>query len=615
MFIRKATRTVKGRTYVDYRLVESVRTAKGPRQKMICSLGDLSPRPRADWLRLAHKIEAALVGQGELIEPDDAAVAQIVAKVRARRSLPAAGDRIAIDAARVSTERHREAGPVHVGLQLWRRLGLDAGLAACGLSAPTRRLACAMVLNRLIAPAAEHAMPDWIRRTALSDLLGTELDALDAQPLYRTLDKLHPHRAAIEAALHERERSLFHLDPTIFLYDLTSTYFEGLAAANPKAKRGYSRDGRPDAKQVVVGLVVSREGFPIAHEIFAGNTRDRATLATMLDRLEDRVGLAAGATVVVDRGMAFAENLAELAARQLHYVVAARQGERDRWLAEFEDGEGFAPVVRQPSPTNPGQTKTRVEVKLVRHAGGTDVLCRSDGRIEKDRAIRAKHEARLLADLARLRTRIEQGKLTQPVKIGEAIGRLEERYPRVARYYQISYDAAAKTLAATRDPARYARAERLDGCYLPRTDRIDLRAEEAWRIYSLLTRAEAAFRDMKSPLAERPIFHHKEPRVEAHIFLCVLAFHLLVTVEHTLRQKGVHTSWASVRDRLSTHQVCTIALPTTTGATLRLRKASTPEPEHLEIYRLLDLPSQVMTPKKLWSEPGVGTQQSAKALI
>jgi hypothetical protein len=197
------------------------------------------------------------------------------------------GALIKVDPARVSTERHREAGPVHVGHQFWQRLELDRILRDCGLSATVRRLACAMVLNRLIAPCSEHAMPNWMRRTALGDLLGTDFDALEEDPLYEVLDKLHPHRATIEAALVARERSLFNLDATIYLYDLTSTYFEGQCARNAKAKRGYSRDHRPDCKQIVVALVVNRDGFPIIHEVLAGNTQDRGTLSTMLDLLAD----------------------------------------------------------------------------------------------------------------------------------------------------------------------------------------------------------------------------------------------------------------------------------------------------------------------------------------
>jgi Transposase DDE domain len=331
------------------------------------------------------------------------------------------GALIKVDPSRVTTEQHREAGPVHVGYQFWHRLGLDQILRDCGLSTVVCRLTCVMTLNRLIAPASEHAMPPWIRRTALADILGVSFDALEEGPLYEVLDKLHPHRAAIETALVERERSLFNLEQTIYLYDLTSTYFEGLRARNPKAQRGHSRDKRSDCKQLVVGLVVNREGFPLAHEIFAGNTRDHRTLGTMIDRLGERVGLKEGATVVVDRGMAFDDNLAEIKARKLHYIVASRQPERNRWLAEFEDTDGFVPVLREPSPLNPAQKKTTIEVKVCADtADETYVLCCSEQRIAKDRAIRNKHEQKLLADIEKLSQRVANRQLVKPEKINQA---------------------------------------------------------------------------------------------------------------------------------------------------------------------------------------------------
>jgi len=612
MYIRKSIRAYKGKTYTNHLLVESVLTPNGPRQKTICSLGDLSPRPREEWLALARKIEDALVGQDDLLGGDDDEVAEIVGRVRARRTketrenaepsgAPPRTALIKVDPSRVTTEQHREAGPVHVGYQFWQRLGLDQILRDCGLSAVLCRLACVMTLNRLIEPASEHAMPAWIRRTALGDILGVSFDALEEDPLYQVLDKLYPHRAAIEAALVERERSLFNLDQTIYLYDLTSTYFEGLCADNPKAQRGHSRDKRSDCKQLVVGLVVNRDGFPLAHEIFAGNTRDHRTLATMIDRLRERVELKEGATVVVDRGMAFDENLAEIKTRKLHYIVASRQGERNQWLAEFEDVDGFVPVLRQPSPLNPAQKKTTIEVKICADTDdGTHVLCRSEQRIAKDRA---KHEKRLLADIEKLSQRVATGRLVKPEKINQAIGRLRERYPRVARYHPLSYDEKTATLVTAFDADKHHTAEQLDGCYLLKTDRKDLTGDEIWRIYSLLTRAENAFRDMKSPLVIRPLFHQVERRCDSHIFVCLLAYHLLTTIEKTLLDQGIHTSWASVRDTLKTHQVCTVVLPTDDGAFLRIRKAATPEPEVEQIYRNLAVPSQVIAPKRTWTEP------------
>ena len=339
----------------------------------------------------------------------------------------------------------------------------------------------------------------------------------------------------------------------------------------------------------------------IAHEVFDGNVQDRQTLGRMLDLLKGRVGLPEGSTIVVDRGMAYADNLAEIRQRKLHYVVAARQPERDCWLDQFEEPEGFELVPREPSPLNPLQKKSVVRVKLIEGEGERIVLCTSQERATKDRAIRQKQEGRFLAALERLKRRIENGRIKRVVAIGEAIGRLKERYPRVARYHSITYDPATQKLSHQPNAEKQAKAELLDGGYLLRTDRTDLIAREAWLMYMTLTRAENAFRMMKSPLAERPIFHHKEHRVDTHIFLCVLAYHLLVAIETTLLSQGVHTSWASVRQILETHQVATITLPTDGGKVLRIRKGMTPEPEHVELYRLLNVPQEIMRPIKTWS--------------
>ena len=398
----------------------------------------------------------------------------------------------------------------------------------------------------------------------------------------------------------EREESLFNLGNTILLYDLTSTYFEGKAALIPKAKRGYSRDHRPDCKQLVVGLVIGREGFPRAHEIFEGNTQDRKTLASMLDVLEKRVGLPKGSTIVVDRGMAYAENIAELQRRKLHYLVAASQKERDGYLAEFETSDSFEAVIRQPSPRNPNQKKSVVRIKAHCTNNETLVLCISSERVEKDRAIRVKQEERFLRDLAKVQARIKKGRLKNDIKIGEAIGRLKERYPRVARYHSLTFNTKTRQLENEPDEEKRKVAASLDGSYLLRTDRQDLSAEEAWRIYSSLTRAENAFRCMKSPLSERPIFHHLEHRVESHIFLCILAYHLLVAIETTLLRQSIHTSWSSVRDLLATHEIATIVLPTDRNGVLRIRRSATPEPDHRVLYEALGVPMEIIRPVKTW---------------
>ena len=604
MFIKRTTRRVGSTTYVNHLLVESVATPQGPRHRTICSLGSLAPAPVAQWRGLAQKLSSALAGQTTLVP--DPAVEALAAQTRPTRSRsrPApAGDAdvVAIHTDRVQIEEPREAGPVHVGHQMWQALALDRVLAAAGLSARTRRLTELMTLNRLVRPAAEHAMPDWIRRTALGDMLATDFTTLADDALYRNLDRLHPQRAPIEQALAAQERTLFNLDDTLYLYDLTSTYFEGQCPRNPQAQRGYSRDHRPDCKQVVVGLVLDRDGFPKAHEVFDGNRVDRTTVAAMLTTLETRTGRRGGATVVVDRGMAFADTLKEITDRGHHYLVASRQAERTPHLDAFEDATGWAEVIRQPSPRNPGQKKSRVEIKRQVVAGEVHILCRSEGRTAKDRAIREKHEQRFLGDLTKLQARVSTGRLREDAKVHEAIGRLKERYPRVARYYALTYDAAAPTVTWALHDDKKTKAAQLDGGYLLKTDRPDLTDEEIWRLYVLLTRVEDAFRDMKSPLMERPIFHHLKDRVQTHIFLCVLAYHLLVAIEKRFLDQGVHTSWATLREQLSTHQVQTIVLPATNGQTLRIRKGSTPEAIHREIYRTLQIPHEVMKPVKTWA--------------
>lgn len=616
MYIRKSSRTTKGKTYFNYVLVESVLTPKGPRQKVICSLGDLRPRPQAEWLALAHKLTSALSGQADLLTGQalDPELQELVTKVQSAhpssRAPVSNSDLLSVHVDQVRTEESREAGPVHVGYQFWLHLGLDGILAQAGLNERTRQLTCAMTLNRLIHPASELAMPDWIRSTALADILQVDFQTLAEDTLYRNLDKLHQQRVAIEAALAEREKTLFSLDQTVFLYDVTSTFFEGLALANPKAKRGYSRDHRSDCKQVLIGLAVNRDGFPLAHEVFAGNRHDSTTLEEMLNALDKRIGLHPGQTVVVDRGMSGEENLTKIVAKKLHYLVAEPYGARGDWVEEFENDEDFSEVKREPSPTNPFQRKSTIRVKMRRVDRETHVLCLSSERKEKDRAIREAHEKKLLVDLEKLAKRVAKGKGrgTKPAEVLESIGRLKERYSRVARYYRMEYDSQTKSFHYSLDEAKRARAEKLDGSYLLKTDREDLSADEAWRIYTLLTQAEAAFRTLKSPLGERPIFHHKEGRVEAHIFLCVLSYHLLMSIEKTLLDAGVHTSWATVRETLKTHQVNTIVLPTDGGMVLRIRQSTTPEAAHRDLYQKLRIGPEIVSPRKTWSRAEEGSK-------
>lgn len=605
MFIKRTTKRLKGKTYFNHLLVESVATDKGPRHRVVCSLGSLEPAPPKEWRALARRMEEALDEQQALLIDKPLAALPEPGREGLRARRPRVGaDSGEFDLEGLEFEQCREAGPVHVGHQMWERLGLDQILSQAGLSDEAQLLSQLMTLNRLIAPRSELAMSEWIRRTALADMVQKDFSALNEDRLYRNLDKLYPRRTAIEAQLVERERTLFGLKETIYLYDLTSTYFEGQALANPKAMRGYSRDKRPDCKQVVVGLVLDSEGFPKAHEVFAGNRPDSTTVAEMLRALEKRTGKVPGATVVVDRGMADSENLAAIRSAGYHYLVAGQQVGRGLYQEQFEAEENWQEIEREPSPRNPSQKKVRVFVKAAQAGEGQQeviALCWSEGRTQKDRAIRQKQQGRLELELQKLQRRVKKGRLRDSAKIHQAIGRLKERYSRVARYYQISYVAQEAALLWQEDLSAKARAQELDGTYLLKSSRLDLGHEEMWRTYILLTRVESAFRGMKSPLMERPIFHHLERRVETHIFLCVLAYHLLVCIERAFLDAGIHTSWATLREQLSTHQVLTVRLPSPQRkASLTIRRDSKPEQVHRKIYKVLRMPQRIIKPIQKW---------------
>jgi transposase len=493
----------------------------------------------------------------------------------------------------------REAGPVWVGHNVWEMLGLSSILRAQNFSDDEIRLTEVLTLNRLIEPTSEHATPEWVMRTALSDILCKNLDELNYRKLYGHLDRLHVAREPIERALFTREASLFNLDTSIYLYDLTSTYFEGQCAANPAAKYGYSRDKRFDCRQIVVGLMLNRDGFPIGHEIFDGNKVDCQTVESILQTLAERSGVKEGLTLTVDRGMSDQKNLDLIRSQKHHYIVAAKQTERQKWLAEFETREGWHEIVRGPQPTAPITVRTGVQVKLFEKADEVFVLCISEGRVAKDRAIREKQEAKFLADLEKLKKRTSSGSLKTTKKVYESIGRLRERYQRVGRYYSIDFDEETNSLTWKEDTEKKRHAEQVDGGYLLRTSRKDLTDEDIWRTYTLLTRVEAAFRDLKGPLAMRPIYHQLQQRTESHVFVCVLSYHLLVSIERLLHKAGITKSWESVRKKLSTHQVVSGVLRSKDGRAMEARKDTTANAEQRSIYHALGIPSQIFTNSKV----------------
>ena len=606
MFIKRSISKQGGKTYVSHVLVESVLTPAGPRHKTICNLGKMDPGPKEDWLLLAERIQMALGGQSSLFP--DPRVDQAVARIRERQAKaspaeleePLTGevavpDVVPVKTSGVKCQDLRKVGPLHVGHQMWQRLQMEAVLKAVGISAPARKLTEVMTLNRLVSPCSELAMVGWSRREAVNDVLGVDAEQLNEDKFYRNMDKLHGHRLEIERELYAREKSLFNLEGSLVLYDMTNTYFEGQAARNPKAMRGHSKEMRTDCKLVAMGLMLDADGFPIGHEVYAGNTIDGTTVKAMLDGLEARTGRKGGSTVVMDRGFASADNLKLVRERHYDYLMAGFQQQRNSLLKEFEDLEGWEAI-------QPSANKTPVQIKRIEKGDEVFLLCVSPARAEKERAIRERQEKRLVKDLEALvravAKALEQGEPMEDKELSERIGRLRERYPRAGRYYLV--DRKEGVLAWALKAEQRARAEELDGAYFLRTSRKDLGPEEIWRTYIVLTRIESAFRDLKGTLDMRPVYHQKEIRVETHVFLAVLAFHLQVVIERTLKEAGDPTSWETLREELGTHHVVTTLLPTADGKTLAIRRGSVPDRRVGEIYRHLDLDPEPMTPIRTW---------------
>jgi transposase len=539
----------------------------------------------------------------------------------------------------VSHSYDRELGSVLIGHHFWNYLGFPEILKACGFSQIQIHTAEISVLNRLIAGDSEHKIPSWIKTTAIEDLIVENAEEFAEDRFYRIADKLLRHQSKIESDLYERADQLFGLNSAIYLYDLTNTYFEGICAKNPKAEYNKNqKEKRTDCPQIVVALVLDGQGFIRKHFTFNGKMSDSKSLEIIIKKLKSDFVQAKIPTIIMDRGVVSQENIELLKSHNLSYIVASRSSEEKQFVDDF-DHEDFK-ILKS-------DKNNQVEIRLKRSGDETFLLCKSSGRYQKESAIRNRAEARLERDLEKLRLLIEQGKRTDPVKIEQAIGRLRERHRRVAHYYEIdftpfsfdyeiasdavipkrllnslknrkrkcdkskiSYVKLASELAQLQKkyPDGYSavttsirtphltwhikrekteKLSALDGNYLLKTNRQDLDDQTIWHTYVLLTRLEKAFRNLKSDLGLRPNFHQLERRVDSHVFISILAYDLLHSVEHTLRARGVHHSWATVKRVMRSHTYATITLPTTSGAVIHVRKPGVPEAIHEEIYETL----------------------------
>jgi transposase len=575
MYLRHSTITKNGKTHTYRRLVRAVRVGRKVRQETVAQLGELDAQGRIAARHLADSL-IGLERQPGLF--DDEPPTQP----------------ITIDPSCLRLERGRRFGDVWLAWKVWQALGLDRWLEA---RLPRGRedvswavMAAVLVIARLCEPSSElHIAEDWFRRTALDDLLGLPEAKVNDDRLYRALDRLLPHKDALERHLKERLGTLFQLEYDLLLYDVTSTYFEGQADRNTLAARGYSRDHRPDCKQVCIGLVVSREGYPLGYEVFAGNRADVTTLREVVERMERRYGRE-GRIWAVDRGMISKANLAWLQGRGSRYIVGTPKGELKRFEQELLKGTWK-------------EIRAGLEVRVVPGETGSEtfILCRSADRTAKERAMRQRFEQRIEKGLEAIAKGCARRKY-DPGVIERRVGRLLGINSRAARLYtvKVGRDASGRVgVTWSRNAAAVASAEHREGCYLLRSNVADWTAEDLWKAYMQLTEAEAAFRIQKDELRLRPVWHQTAERVQAHILVCFLAYVLRKTLEGWSQRAGLGRSVATVLEEFARIQSTDVVLPTKEGHTVRLRcvvrpdRAQTILLDHLG----LELPHRLRLPK------------------
>lgn len=581
------TKTVKGTPLVQ--LVESYRNSESqPRQRVIASLGDAS-LPEDEKRSIAKAVESGLTGQTDWLTCDELSqegaswVARILQLARNSRGgntviEAATADGVLLD--EIETQNVVQLGPQLVAMKAWEALSLSSLLEELGMNRSSIATAQLLVSNRLIEPLSEWALIDWSQRTAFPGLLGLRLTKTAKDRLYRTGDQLLKQRTKIESRLRDQQRDLFGLERSVILYDVTNTHFEGVCSKNAKARHGKNKQKRNDCPQVAIGMAFDEHGLPLAHEVFEGNAADTTTLVTLLDRLKIK-DEALKPVVILDAGFASKSNLTLLKERGYSYLINITRSSRLKYAQAFEQ-EDFEAL--------PGRTEqNKVEVKKIEDPDDADsqlVLCRSAQRGLKEVAMLSKAEERFLVDQQALTTRIATGRLIDPDKIQRKIGALQKKHPKAQRYYSIEFRDGV--LIAERNDAKMEQALGLCGDYVLKTDK-DLDADQLWQLYMTLLKAERGFRMLKGSLGLRPNYHQLEKRVDAHIFISVLAYHLLTWIHHQLEICGDTREWKTIRRLLSTHSLVSTILPLKDGTVMQVRKPSVPDPEQALVFQQLGI--------------------------
>jgi transposase len=579
MFIRKVFHTDKknNTVYHTFKLIESARTERGPRQRMILNLGTDFNVPEERWKDLANRIEQIATGQVPLFpcqtDIEDLALlyAKRIISYHGKEDKKESPDYQRVDMDTMDHHDVRSSGAEHVVYETMKTLGLPDLLISLGFNRPALDAAIGVIAAKLIAPSSERATHLWLKNTsAMDDLMETDFSSLSQDRVYKAADMLLKKKETIEEHLRLKESSLFDLTERILLYDLTNTFFEGSGKYNDKACFGNSKEKRSDCPLVTLGLVLDADGFPKRTEVFPGNVSEPGTLEGIISSLSPDVQTKP--IIIVDAGIATEQNIAWLKDRY-DYIVVSRKKKIDLPLEMVTVREDNRRCIRA------GIIRTDDEAMLICHSTDKEI---------KETGIQNRFEKRFEEELTKVHNALNKKHGTKTYdKVIEKIGRLKERYKRIARRYEITVtknDNLAISVTWQKKPE-----EHYPGMYVLRSNRLDFTEQEFFDIFSMLTDIEDAFRSMKSELGLRPVYHQKEHRSDGHIFITVLAYHIMQTIRYALKNRQINESWSTIRKLLSTHVRITTTIKRDDGKVIHIRKSTRPEPIHTKIYDALHL--------------------------
>lgn len=592
MYVRKVSHYNKSNRveYHTYKLVESVRTERGPRQRTLLNLGTDFNLPQGKWKAFANRVEEIITGQISLLDyPEEIEnIAQNCARKIIRKQssiipekkdsdyLP---DYQTVDINSTENEQARTIGAEHVVYHTIKELELDRKLAELKFNRPHLEVAFGVIAARLINPTSERKTHIWLKEiSGIDELMDTDFSKLSQDRVYKVSDMLLKEKKAIEEHLSFKERNLFNLEEKIILYDLTNTFLEGTGKYNKKAHFARSKEKRSDCPLVTLGLVLDADGFPKRSNVFEGNVSEPKTLEGMIKDLSAEKPLVKP-TVVLDAGIATEANIKWLKGNQYSYIVVSRKKKKD-----IPENVNMVTVKKDDN--------TFVQVALVKNEETDEIelYCHSKGKEKKEQGIKSLFQQRFEEELIKTRSALSKKNGTKRYeKVIEKIGRLKERFKRVAHCYEVVVKKDPETNKAKDINWHLKETENNNGLYVLRTNREELKEEQIWNIYNTLTDIEDAFRCMKSELGFRPIHHQTELRTDGHIFITVLAYHLLHSIRFKLKHQGIHLSFSTIRNRLSTQVRITTTMKRKDGKMIHIRKSSRAELFHKKIYDALNL--------------------------